>query len=441
LIGKIKEVINDTPDTRHGNNLVYQLIDAVLGAFSVFFIQSPSFLSHQEHLQEISGRNNAKSLFGIVTIPTPNQIRNILDLLPANVFHPVFRFCFEMLRDVGILDSFRMQNGSLIVAIDGTGYFSSRNIHCTNCTIKIRDKGTEKEKKYYEHSCLTPVIVSSNTTDVIPLEPEYIIPRDGDEKQDCENKAAKRWLASHGDYYCQYDITYVGDDLYAHQPLCLDVLNKKGHFIFVCKEDSHKYLYQWIEDLEKKDKHTTREWDEKLHTHTIAAYEYANHVPIRDTDDTLFVNFVTATITDEKTREQLYHNAFITDHQITNENVSEIVTAGRARWHIENGNNNTLKTKGYHFEHNYGHGKNNLSQILTTLIILAFLFHTILHMIQGPYQRLRDVITRAKFFQHIQSLTTFLNFDNWDHLFRFMEQGLKKRFDANKLVFGARAPG
>jgi len=39
------------------------------------------------------------------------------------------------------------------------------------------------------------------------------------------------------------------------------------------------------------------------------------------------------------------------------QNVAEIVSAGRTRWKIENENNNTLKTKGYHFAHNFGHGK------------------------------------------------------------------------------------
>ena len=49
---------------------------------------------------------------------------------------------------------------------------------------------------------------------------------------------------------------------------------------------------------------------------------------------------------------------------------------GRARWKIENENNNTLKTAGYHLEHNFGHGKQYLASLLATMNILAFLFHT-----------------------------------------------------------------
>ncbi len=448
FIDKIKEVVDAYPDTRRGNNLIYQLRDAVLGAFAVFFMQSPSFLAQQQIMQEEQGRSNAQSLFALVNIPSDNQIRNLLDLLPLRLFHPVFRFCVEGLREAGILDSFRMQEGGslmgqLIIALDGTGYFSSTKLHCDNCIVKIKDRGTENEKTYYEHAVTTPVIVSPNTTDVIPLEPEYMIPQDGDAKQDSEHKAGKRWLEAHGGYYSRLGATYAGDDLYSHQPFCQKVLDSGGHFILVCKPDSHHYLYQWIADLEEaKDKHTAtgRIWDEKLHTHTIAAYRYTNRVPLRDSDDCLFVNFVEVTIHDEKTGAKLYHNAFITDHLLSEETVTAVAAAGRSRWHIENGNNNTLKTKGYHFEHNYGHGKKQLSMVLTTLIIIAFLFHTLLRLTNEAYQRLREVLPRQLFFQHVQALTSYLFFDNWDHLFAFMEEGRRTRFAVSALTSMLKKP-
>ena len=48
--------------------------------------------------------------------------------------------------------------------------------------------------------------------------------------------------------------------------------------------------------------------------------------------------------------------------------------AGRtARWKIENETFNTLKNQGYHLEHNYGHGEQNLSVVLALLMMLAFL--------------------------------------------------------------------
>jgi len=50
-----------------------------------------------------------------------------------------------------------------------------------------------------------------------------------------------------------------------------------------------------------------------------------------------------------------------------------IERGGRTRWKIENETFNTLKNQGYHFEHNYGHGFNNLSTVLMLLMMLAFL--------------------------------------------------------------------
>jgi hypothetical protein len=70
--------------------------------------------------------------------------------------------------------------------------------------------------------------------------------------------------------------------------------------------------------------------------------------------------------------------------------VLEVVEAGRSRWKIENENNNTLKTKGYHFEHNYGHGQRYLSSVLASLILLAFLVHTVLEGIDDQYPLLRQ---------------------------------------------------
>jgi hypothetical protein len=46
---------------------------------------------------------------------------------------------------------------------------------------------------------------------------------------------------------------------------------------------------------------------------------------------------------------------------------------GRARWKIANETLNTLKNQDYNFEHNYGHGEQNLSVVFAMLMMLAFL--------------------------------------------------------------------
>ena len=102
-------------------------------------------------------------------------------------------------------------------------------------------------------------------------------------------------------------------------------------------------------------------------------------------------------------------------------NVIDIATAGRSRWKIENENNNTLKTKGYHLDHNFGHGKENLSKTLCSLNILAFLFHTVQELDDDLYMELRDNIgTREEFFIGINFLTTMFNFKSFNKMLEYI---------------------
>jgi len=151
-----------------------------------------------------------------------------------------------------------------------------------------------------------------------------------------------------------------------------------------------------------------------------------NDVGLRSGDDALSVNWYDMTVVNAKTGEQLYYNSCITNHRLTADNVLAVARAGRGRWKIENENNNVLKTKGYHLEHNFGHGKQYLAAFMLSLNLLAFLFHTVLEWSDDRYALLRKALARRQtFFQDIQALTRYMVFDSWDHLMDFMIQGLK----------------
>jgi hypothetical protein len=132
-------------------------------------------------------------------------------------------------------------------------------------------------------------------------------------------------------------------------------------------------------------------------------------------------------MTREDTGEILYRNSFVTNFHLSPETVKPIVRDSRAHWKIENENNNILKTKGDHLEHsmslgyNFGHGKQFLSAMLVSLNILAFLFHTLLDLVDTQYQQLRLALgTRKTFFNDLRALTRYILFDNWNHLLNFM---------------------
>ena len=166
----------------------------------------------------------------------------------------------------------------------------------------------------------------------------------------------------------------------------------------VCKPDSHKILYEWVAELEAINEIETlvvTRWTGRRKE--IDTYRFVNGLPLRDGEDALIVNWCELTTT-RQDGTIIYRNSFATNHEITRENVKELVQAGRTRWKIENEHNNTLKTKGYHLEHNFGHGKQHLSSLLFTFNILAFLFHTVLEMMDDRYQMIRKELPIRKTF-------------------------------------------
>jgi hypothetical protein len=418
------------PDHRNkGPNTRYRIQDAALGAFSIFWTQSPSFLDYQRTLQQTKGQNNVHTLFGVEQIPCDNQIRTLLDPLSPSALDAVFVEVFKRLEQHRLLAHFRRLGNQLLVALDGTNYFSSNAIHCHNCLTRQLTNG----QSLYYHAALTPVIVCPGHPQVIALPPEYIMPQDGQAKQDCERAAAKRWLTKHAAQVAPHGVTFLGDDLYSNQPFCALVLHHRCNFIFTCKPDSHPTLSERLALWQATDgiaQHEERRRHGRVTEVTLV--RYINDVFLRGGDDALAVNWFDITVVNAKTGEQLYHNSCITNHRLTADNVVEIAQAGRGRWKIENENNNVLKTKGYHLEHNFGHGKQYLAAFLLSLNLLAFLFHTVLEWSDAKYALLRQTLARREtFFHAIQALMRYMVFDSWEHLMDFMIRGLELESQAN----------
>ena len=426
ILDCIGSVFDNQYDGRNQKKCTYKLSDAGLGAFSVFYTQSASFLEHQRSLQRRKGKSNASNVFGLEKIPTDTHTRTLLDGVNAECLGVVYRHFINTLVDQEELKyqvSYQ-EKPYYLLAMDGTEYFSSEKISCQHCT-----KTERNGKTHYSHSMIPPVLVHPKQREVLSLEPEFIRPQDGDEKQDCESKAIKRWLKDKSPNYNLDNVIVLCDDLHSHQPQCEAVLARGWDFIFVCKPDSHKTLYDYLKlnDIQTLEQ---RLWNGKYWE--VHSYRFASDLPIRDTPDALHVNWCELRITREDTQELIYLNNFATSLNITTKNVTDIVTWGRCRWKTENENNNTLKTKGHHLEHNYGHGNNGLSCVLVSLILLSFFTHTIFSLFDKPYQAIRaDLVTRRGFFDNLRSLLIFNIFDNWQHLLDFMIDGLEIKLDSS----------
>ena len=420
----VQRRVTQLPDHRTtGPHTRYSIQDAAVGAFGIFFTQSPSFLEYQRHLQQAKGQNNACTLFGVQKIPWNNQLRNLLDPMMPHQRDGVSLEVFEGLEQHGLLGRFRVLKGQLFVALDGTQYHSSDVMHCQNCLRRQ----TSKSRTLSYHSAMTPVIVCPGRSEVIALPPEFLMPQDGHEQQDCERVAGKRWIDQHAKLVAPRGVPFLGDDLYSNQPFCEFALQNGFNFIFVCQPDSQVTLYErlafWQETDAMKEVERRRRGGR---FREVMRYRSSNDVFLRSGKDALAVHWFEITVIHAKTGEQLYHNRFITHHQVTDDNVMDMAQAGRGRWKIENEHNNVLKTKGYHIEHNFGHGKTSLAAFMRSLNVLALLFHTVLQWCDDKYALLRQVLARRQtFFDDMRALTRYMVFESWHHLMDFMIRGLE----------------
>jgi hypothetical protein len=418
IVSLLRSGFGALPDHRRGgNHTVYRIEDAVLSAFSVFVMQSPSFLAHQREMQRQKGRDNVQTLFGVHETPSDNQIRNLLDPIKPEQVGQIFWDIYPQIEGKGLLTKHRGIDDNLLCGMDGTRCFSSTQIHCENCTQ--RQVG---DKTHYSHSVIVPVLVAPGSRQVFCLEPEFIVPQDGSEKQDCEQNAIKRWILRHAHRFANEKVTLLADDLHSRQPTCELCLEHKFNFIFVCLPESHPTLYEEIDLLARLGAvhhHEVRHWNGRFWERH--RYRYVHQLPLRAGADALRVNWCEITLVREKTGERLYFNQFITNHPLDDERVVAAVHSGRARWKTENESHNVLKNYGYHLEHNFGHGKQHLASVLLSLNLLAFLLHTLLDVTDTVYRQLRHELgTRKTFFDDIRTLTRYMLFDSWNHLLTFM---------------------
>jgi len=423
MLDMLKAGLARIPEHRTGSNTGYEIEDVGLAAFAMFFMQSPSFLAHQRDMQRKKHKNNARSLFGVLKIPTDVQMRNILDAVDPAQLRELFWGVYELLEARGHLRGYTGVGGTRLISLDGSQYFSSQKIHCASCRVQEQD-----QKTIYSHQVMAAVLCAPEKEHVICLDPEFITPQDGHEKQDCEQQAIKRWVKRNSWRFAPWSVTILTDDLHCHQPLCELLKEHEMHFILTCKPESHQGLYEELALLERVEgavgSKVVRKWNGRYHERWT--YRWAERLPLRKSANTLWVNWCELTILNEATGERLYRCSWATDHAVSEQDVAEVVSNGRSRWKIENQGFNVLKNRGYNFEHSYGHGHEHLSALLLTLLLLAFLFHTTLSLGCRIYREVRqELVSRRTFFNDLRALTRYIHFTDWEHLLNFMHQQLE----------------
>jgi hypothetical protein len=259
---------------------------------------------------------------------------------------------------------------------------------------------------------LGAVIIHPDLPLVLPFMPEAILKGDGDSKNDCERNASKRLLPRLKRDHPELRAIVVEDALSANGPHIGLLKSLSYSFIIGVKPAGNAYLFEQL-DVGKK-AGTTREIEVTDAQGVLRGYRFANGLGLNATYPDMPVNMVEFW---EAKGGKVQNFSWVTDIEITTGNVDKIVRGGRARWKIENETFNTLKNQGYHLEHNYGHGEENLATVFGVLTFLAFLVDQIQAMGCPLFKEAQNSRrTKKSFWGCIRGLVTTNLIASWEAL-------------------------
>ena len=296
--------------------------------------------------------SNLEKLMGrkIENIAHYDTINNFLERLDTNELSSIKAGMIKSLIRNKSFYQARVPGKQWIVILDGTGLYHFREKHCDNCLVKeITDKEGNKKKIYYHNVLEAKIVLADNIT--ISFGTEFIENESEDvSKQDCEINASKRLLKRIKEEFPKLKICILGDSLYAAESI-IDICRDSGwNYLLRCKEGrqknlilDYKYVIENSEYGEKKD----------ILGEEKGTAKYVNHV-----EEITGKNF-TANIFEyeyeqinKKTNiKKIVKFQWITDIELTNRNIEEMVKCGRKRWKIENEGFNTQKNILYKIEH------------------------------------------------------------------------------------------
>ncbi len=347
------------------NNRKIPLDDVLMSGFAMFSLKDPSLLAFDK--RRCDDPESLHGVYGIGIIPCDSQMRTTLDGVLPSEFRRSFLTLFHHAQRGKALEKLVWLDGHYLLALDGTGVYSSEKVSSEYC-LKKRKKN---DRIMYYQQMLGAAIVSTDQKVVLPLCPEMITKQDGTTKQDCERRAAQRFLNNFRHEHPHLKCVVIEDGLSSNGPHIKDLMKHDLRFILGAKQGDHAFLFeqldQAIEDGEAVEFSQTNP-DQPDVTHT---YRFVNGISLNKSHPDILVNMLEYWQVDGDGKELYF--SWVTDLTLTCENVYQIMRAGRARWRIENETFNTLKNQGYNLGHNYGLGEKHLSAVFIHLMMLAFL--------------------------------------------------------------------
>lgn len=414
LIRTLRNTFEQVGETRKGKAQI-PMEDALMAAFAMFSLKDPSLLQFDKRRREQP--TNLKTIYKLTTIPCDTQMRSILDPVPPDELRPSHNTVFNALQRGKALEPMRYLEEGYLMPMDGTGYFSSEKLFSDQC---LRKKNSGGKTTYYLQA-LGAAIVHPERKEVIPLIPEIISQQDGETKNDYELNASRRFLTQFHAEHPHLDIVVTHDAISPNGPYIRFVQDLGYHFIFCVKESDHAHLFTQFDEARRRGEGGKQILDDPHRSDRFHYFRWVNGLPINASHKDIRVNVLEYW---QVTGNDQIRFTWVTDIAITKDNAHRIMRAGRARWKIENEIFNTLKNQGYHFEHNYGLGKQYLSMVFVKIMMLAFLVDQAQQLCCALFQAvLKKTGSKKALWEQMRSLFHCFKLESMEMLHRAMLHG------------------
>lgn len=349
----LESITKHVADPRIQSRCIYSIEEILFSGLMIFLLRYRSLRSFcLEHRNNEISINNFQRWITISNIPCDDELRYGLQTVRTCSINNLLKDFHQQLERKKTLSSEKLFNSHELVVLDGTGHLNSTNIKCDRCLIKNLQNG----EVHFYHGQLLATLTNVNASYSLPLQFEPIEKSDTETqytKNDCELNAVKRLLPRLRSQFPKRNFCFLADNLMAVDSVINIILERGWSFIFTAKPERNKevffmsdYLHEKRKELKQVDQNGTRR-----------IYQWSNELPLKQYSKNQIVTHVNL-IQYRETDQQgqiIYQSSWITNLQITTNNIKTLVQAARSRFVIENRNFNEQKNLGFHTEHNFGH--------------------------------------------------------------------------------------
>ena len=392
---QLTSIFSSLTDKRHKSYITYKMrtiimtrLLALLCGITTMTEINNEFNSEQAiaNLSKICNQN-------LKEIPDWQTIQDVIEQLDYNEIDNIRKYMFKALLRSKMFDKFRY-DGYIQLIVDATGLTALDYNLNGNCLTRTRDG----KIKYYKYVLEVKVVFFNM---MISIDSEWIENTNSNtekEKQDCEVKAFKRMAPRIKNNYPKLKFIITGDALYATDPMMNICENYNWKYIFNLKPDRLKEVASQFEGNIKLENETNLS-NYYLSTNIYHKKHCLNAIKYEELQNNKLVSF-----------------RYVTNLNINNDNIKDIVTMGRRRWKIENEGFNEQKNGSFNISHLCSHFDNAL-KIHYLFIQIAHTIRQLLELGSLVYKEVKKFVTKKEISQKLINTlisSTITNLESYD---------------------------